>query len=383
MKSKIKIILKNLLIFWISIILIGLLQGCAKEKHCEYTVLDWPDEIANCITAAEIKGIKDGTKNPNAVFNRMKRDCPDVEKYDNGYLLSSLKNNPNAILASSKKDMMKKLKEKVKKDKCCINKLKIKGHGDDGNISVGAGKTNEKSKYINGDPKDKGIYNKDDWQKELKELKGLLCKDAEIELNGCNVGSGDVGRFKLEEIAKFFGVDVEAPKVTVQGDTEIDGLPADKKRKVSPPVGEIKPPADDAKKDSNKKKKADKKKKAKTGAKPFRNNVIAMGIYPSYSEDIPSLLTQPVLPITDEIFIQNFINSVITEEAYDATQEGYKVTTTILLQYEDKSYDIANTVYENIFFANVVGEEDLFFEFNESGAEMIKVGLELTGYSEK
>ena len=365
---------------WMCLLVPVLLSGCKEKKKCEVTVLDWPEEIENCITDAEKKGIKDGTKNPGDVFARMKDDCPDVEKYDNGYLLFSLKHNPNAILVSSKKDMMAQLKEHAKKEKCCIQKLKIKAHGDDGNISVGAGKTNEESKYINGDPSNEDVYNKDDWQKELKDLKALFCKDAEIELNGCDVGSGDVGRYKMEEIAKFFGTDVEAPKGKVKGGTEIDDLPDSQKRKVKPPKGEIRPPGDSAKDESNKKKKTRKKQKEKMGAKPFRGNVVAMGIYPSHTDSIPRLAGRPTLPITDEVYIQNFLNGIIAEPAYGAAEEGYKVTTTILLQYEDQSFDVAHTVYDHAFFANEVEGEDLFFELIEGGDEIIEAGLRMTGF---
>lgn len=121
---------------------------------------------------------------------------------DNGYLTGKANLNTGCIRATSKEDMVNKVLGKL--GPCdCIKTLKLVGHGSPGNISVGDGQGWESCKHING--------NRDEWETPLSKLKGKFCKNAKILLVGCNVGACDAGAEKLQELADFFGVTVEAP----------------------------------------------------------------------------------------------------------------------------------------------------------------------------
>jgi hypothetical protein len=121
---------------------------------------------------------------------------------DNGYLTGKALMNPGAIRATSKQDMVTKVLAKLG-SRDCIKTLTLIGHGSPGNISVGDGQGWESCKHVNG--------NRDEWESILAKLKGKFCKDAKLILFGCNVGACDKGRNKLQELADFLNVTVEAP----------------------------------------------------------------------------------------------------------------------------------------------------------------------------
>ena len=121
---------------------------------------------------------------------------------DNGYLTGKANHNPGCIRATSKEDMVDKVLDKL--GTCdCIKTLKLVGHGSPGNISVGDGQGWESCKHING--------NRNEWEALLSELKGKFCRNAKILLVGCNVGACENGSEKLQELADFFEVTVQAP----------------------------------------------------------------------------------------------------------------------------------------------------------------------------
>jgi len=183
-----------------------------------------------------------------------RRDITVVEDSanDNGYLTGKANRNPGCIRATSNEDMVDKVLRKLWS--CdCIRTLKLVGHGSPGNISVGDGQGWESRKHING--------NRDEWEAPLSRLRGRFCPNAKILLVGCNVGACDDGAEKLQELADFFGVTVEAPTGKTYGNcTEEAGSehqvatpggerpahkesPSDKKKKKEgPPKGEQKMP---------------------------------------------------------------------------------------------------------------------------------------------
>lgn len=99
--------------------------------------------------------------------------------------------------AKNIRDMVDKIKEKVKKDKCCIKQLTIMGHGAPGYIEIGEDSIN--------------IWDPSTWKPIFNELKGCFCNDARISLAGCSVGADEDGINLLYLIAKNIGVVVDGP----------------------------------------------------------------------------------------------------------------------------------------------------------------------------
>lgn len=128
---------------------------------------------------------------------------------DNGFLDAAANHFPNPIRVTNFRELAKKVCDALKKGEC-INKLTIAGHGSPGNISTGDGQGWEDGKHMNG--------NQDKWKPALRGLKGKFCSGAHILLWGCNVGACNKGAAKLHEMAKFFGVSVDAPTGKVYGD---------------------------------------------------------------------------------------------------------------------------------------------------------------------
>jgi hypothetical protein len=363
------------LAYCLSTIIIITLAACkgleeVTKKECSYIVLDWPEEIAKCITPAEEKGLRDSTKWWKDVWERMKNDCPNVKKVDDGSALYSLYVYPDAILVSGKVDMMNKLKERTQKDSCCIRKLKMRGHGNFGLIIIGSGRVKRNCKYINGHP-GSIEYNADDWKKDLHELKGLLCDSAEIALEGCNVGNGKIGEFKLQEIAKEFGATVSAPKRFINAREKIENFDPKDVCRVTPPAPVMLPPAGEQEKTNKQLKEEKKKHKIGKAVKPIKKKVAAIGFYPALYEPLPDLASSPSLPITDPEWIHLFITEIDTNDAYDANLELYAVDATVILKYDDGTYDAAYTIYGSSMFGIDVEElGDMQFLLSEKGTQM-------------
>ncbi len=89
----------------------------------------------------------------------------------------------------------------------CIKELNFRGHGAPGNQSVGAGVSTDGDKEI-----DTGG---EEWKEALEGLKGKFCEGATINLWGCNIGAGEAGANKLQQIADYFGVTVKGTVNTV------------------------------------------------------------------------------------------------------------------------------------------------------------------------
>ena len=92
----------------------------------------------------------------------------------------------------------------------CIKRLDFRGHGGPGVQSVGdgVGANPDANMHINTD-------NQNKWIDRLKDLKGRFCRDAVINLWGCNVGSCNKGAAKLQKIADEFGVTARGAVNTV------------------------------------------------------------------------------------------------------------------------------------------------------------------------
>ena len=185
---------------------------------------------------------------------------------DNGYLTGKANHNPGCIRATSKEDMVNKVLDKL--GLCdCIKTLKLVGHGSPGNISVGDGQGWESCKHING--------NRDEWEEPLSKLKGRFCNNAKILLVGCNVGACEKGAEKLQELADFWGVTVEAPTGKTYGDcSEEDGS----EHQIATPGGEI-PPHKESPSDKKKEKEGEPKGEQKM---PFKiEEIKSIGIHPA------------------------------------------------------------------------------------------------------
>ena len=109
------------LLYGLSLISIIILASCnepeePKKKECTYVVLDWPEELARCITPEEERGLRDGTKRWDSVWKRLERECPNIDWYDNGATIFALAFYPDAIKVNGKVDMMNKLREMAQKD---------------------------------------------------------------------------------------------------------------------------------------------------------------------------------------------------------------------------------------------------------------------------
>ena len=109
-----------------------------------------------------------------------------------------------AVEASSVKDAVDKIKAQMGKDDC-IKDLHFRGHGSNGNQSVGDGVNHRAGERIDGGP--------DEWKPHLSGLK--FCDGATIHLWGCNVGGCDKGASKLKQIADALGVKVRGAVNTV------------------------------------------------------------------------------------------------------------------------------------------------------------------------
>lgn len=153
------------------------------------------------------------------------------------YLKEAKAKNAGAILADSVADMVAKILAKVSSGDCkCIKHLKIIGHGSEGRLIVGSGKTAEKGKHINGKA--------EDWEPELKKLKNIFCKNAEIEICACFFGATQAGVDKLAKIADVTGATAVGYNVyTWPGGEPKKGTKGYKKMAVKP--GKPKPKAVD------------------------------------------------------------------------------------------------------------------------------------------
>jgi hypothetical protein len=117
----------------------------------------------------------------------------------------------------------------------CVKNLHFRGHGSPGNQSVGDGVNHEAGKRING--------HKDEWGEQLGGIN--FCDDATIHLWGCNVGAGEDGACKLQEIADCTGATVRGAVNTVNaGDQEeyegpiCEAMPDEEKPECQEPADE-------------------------------------------------------------------------------------------------------------------------------------------------
>lgn len=126
------------------------------------------------------------------------------DKTNHGANGNGLPAGSTAVEASSVKDAVDKIKAQMGADDC-IKDLHFRGHGSNGNQSVGDGVNHRAGERIDGGP--------DEWKPHLSGLK--FCEGATIHLWGCNVGGCDKGASKLKQIADALGVKVRGAVNTV------------------------------------------------------------------------------------------------------------------------------------------------------------------------
>lgn len=282
--------MKKVLLFLILFFSALVLSSC---KECTVRVIDWPDAM--------------GTPQENP-------------GYDNGYLRGLERQFPDAIKASSKEDMKNKILEHLRTQKCCLKKLIIMGHGAQGNISTGDGRVREVCKHING--------NRAEWEPILNELKGRFCKGAEIILFGCNVGAGEAGRAKLQELADFFKVPVRAPTRTVYGNENEDSIEGDnwQQEEAAAEGGEAKSVKNILR-------------KAERGKAIDPANVLKIAIYDVSAAPILKKPEEIIFNIEDPELIQRIIGSIDFEKPYDGNLLGADYSAYVYLKLKDETID--------------------------------------------
>jgi hypothetical protein len=238
---------------------------------------------------------------------------------DNGYLKKAAKTYPKAIRAKSKADMVKKVLAALK-PKDCIKNLMLVGHGDEGVIGVGDGTGREDCKEIDGKP---------DWKEALKPLKARFCKAGRIVLFGCHVGACDKGSAKLYEIAKEFGVVVEAPTGFTYGDGSQE--PGSQTQVATPSEKPdcIPRPGNSGQQDKKKVKKMRKKPVETRGFK-------AMAVVSPF--DLPEIsVARLEFPITDRKVINDFFSTVDFRTAVDGRESGTKFNAHIFVKRDNRT----------------------------------------------
>jgi hypothetical protein len=143
-----------------------------------------------------------------------------TEGHDNGYDRGAAGRVDSPLRVDSTRDLVDKVLARLKEGDC-IKTLNIYGHGSPGRISTGKGnappdKTNRNA-YIDGQG---DAANDASWTPELTRLKGKFCKNAVVNLYGCNVGADEAGAAKVWALAKLLGVKVGAAVNKVDGNSD-------------------------------------------------------------------------------------------------------------------------------------------------------------------
>ncbi len=237
----------------------------------------------------------------------------DASGGDNSFLGSARATNPGAIEATSLANMIDQLIAAADRDKCCIKRLKIIGHGWAGGIVVGNGQySNDATKRID--------LSKAEWECDLRRLKPKLCPGAVIELFGCHVGADEAGARKLSEIADVTGATVTAPTGKVFGDGTKEKSP-DQTARPGKPIPEAIPAPSRGKKCKKKGKSVPKdiKKIQKT---PPSSLLVFSGMLP-----VPENLSEipHFLHVTESRSIRFLLSQIDAERPRDVRQVGAAV----------------------------------------------------------
>jgi hypothetical protein len=243
---------------------------------------------------------------------------------DNGYLTGKAQKNAGCLRATSKEDMVEKVLQRL--GACnCIKVLKLVGHGSPGNISVGDGQGWETCKHING--------NRDEWEKPLSKLKGRFCKDAKILLIGCNVGACDAGASKLQELADFFGVTVEAPTGKTYGDCTEE---AGSEHQIATPGGH-KPEHKSSPSDQKKEKEKDKKPERGGGVLFKVEEIRSIAIHPAQLISRLESPRQAAYTYSDEEGIRRFLSGIDATRAINAEGLGADFNAYVFIEFANGS----------------------------------------------
>jgi hypothetical protein len=143
-------------------------------------------------------------------------------RYDQQWLGELTRKGLNPIVYSSKEEMVEKILARLGPVDC-IRELWLYGHGREGVFMLGKGQSAIwwSSSYIYLYDKDNETIN--NWRTPLALLKNRFCKDATVNLLGCNTGAGVKGAGTLFELAQFWGVKVRAPINKVYGGNDYKG----------------------------------------------------------------------------------------------------------------------------------------------------------------
>lgn len=315
--------MKKVGLFFVLIFSSLVLSSC---KECTVRVIDWPGKM--------------GTPQENPT-------------YDDGGLRDLERQFPDAIKASSKEDMKNKILEHLRTQKCCLKKLIIMGHGNNGNISTGGGKQDEPCKYING--------NRDEWEPILNELKGRFCKGAEIILFGCDVGAGEVGMAKLQELADFFKVSVRAPTRSVRGDENEDSLGEGDWQRAEPSTELRK-----VKSARNILKEIDKMRPIDPA------NVLKMAIYDIKTRPMLKKPEEIIFNIEDPELIQQLISSIDFKKSYDGNLLLSKYSAYVYLQLKDGTIEQYYLTLDWAYFEQYIDGSHILYSISPDGIALFK-----------
>jgi hypothetical protein len=128
----------------------------------------------------------------------------DAEQAGDKALSAGANVNPNAKDATSVRDLVNKTLNNLGPDDC-IKSLTIIGHGHQGYIGVGAGKTKDRP----AGQKSISLENIAQWEPQIRRLFCRFCDDGELILWGCAIG-GDMRGARLLRLLRNFIVCVRA-----------------------------------------------------------------------------------------------------------------------------------------------------------------------------
>lgn len=315
--------MKKIGLFFVLIFSSLVLSSC---KECTVRVIDWPEQM--------------GTPQENPT-------------YDDGGLRDLERQFPDAIKVSGKEDMKNKILEHLRTQKCCLKKLIIMGHGIDGNISTGDGKQRVACKHING--------NRNEWEPILNELKGRFCKGAEIILFGCNVGAGEAGRAKLQELADFFKVSVRAPTRSVGGNENEDSIGEGDWQRAEPSreLREVRP-AKNILREIDKGKAID------------PANVLKMAIYDIGAMPALKKTEEIIFNIEDPELIQQLIGSIDFKKPYDGNLLLADYSAYVYLKLKDESIEQYYLTLDWAYFEQYIDGSHILYPISPDGVALFK-----------
>lgn len=142
--------------------------------------------------------------------------------YDQLWLSALTASGLDPIVYSSKPELVEKVLARLGPSNC-IRELHLYGHGKPGLFMLGKGQADFwlGSTYIALFDRSNETIN--DWRAPMELLKGRFCPNSTVNLVGCYTGAGEEGAATLFELARFWGVSVNAPVNEVFGGVKYTG----------------------------------------------------------------------------------------------------------------------------------------------------------------